>query len=121
MLRRGKNSKSANLYFENLSESENEQLRRSIGSTEVPLSSQAVEEKLMHALDEFERMSFPFIRFEASSIRIDSISAYPSFALYYKTLKGPKLIIREIQVAGNELTKKKVINATKFESGRRYF
>ncbi|MDZ7314552.1 MAG: BamA/TamA family outer membrane protein [candidate division KSB1 bacterium] len=105
----GQKLKTAQLYFENISESEKNLLNQSIDGDQVALSSRAVEEKLERALDEFERRSFPFIRFEPTSIRIDSTRDPHSFVLHFKTLKGPKLIIREIQVVGNEFTHKKVI------------
>lgn len=67
------------------------------------------ERRMDDALTDFERKGYPFIKFDLSSIRIDSSSADPEFMLGFKAAKGPNLIIKEIQIVGNEITKEHVI------------
>lgn len=69
-----------------------------------------LEQDFVDALSFFEKRSFPFVKFDVGAIQIDTSSAKNArFNYRFKTIKGPQLIIKEIQIIGNEVTQKKVI------------
>jgi len=69
-----------------------------------------LEQDLGDALNFYEKKSFPFIKFDVDGIQIDTTSATNGrFNYRFKMIKGPQLIIKEIQIIGNEVTQKKVI------------
>jgi outer membrane protein assembly factor BamA len=62
------------------------------------------------ALLQFEIRGYPFSRFELQSMSLDSVEKETqSLGFTFNTITGPQLLINEIQIAGNELTKKNVI------------
>ena len=61
------------------------------------------------ALTQFEEKGYPFGRFDLKAVTLDSSSKAAKFGIKLKTIQGPRLIIKEIQIVGNKLTKKNVI------------
>ena len=55
-----------------------------------------------------ERRGHPFAKIDLLSVQIDSLKQ-EQLNLTWKVSPGPKLIIKEIQIIGNNMTKKKVI------------
>ncbi len=98
------------LLFSGLSHEDSLQLSERIQQpSSKTLSLQRFEQSLDGALSYFEKNAYPFIRFELSSITLDSSKDHLALNVRVKTVQGPKLIIKEIQVIGNEVTQKKVI------------
>lgn len=61
------------------------------------------------ALTQFEKKGYPFSRFDLKAITLDSSAKATTFGVKLKTMQGPQLVIREVQIVGNKLTKKNVI------------
>lgn len=62
------------------------------------------------ALTQYNIRGYPFSRFELQSVSLDSAKDHSqSIGFTFNTITGPQLYINEIQIAGNELTKKNVI------------
>jgi outer membrane protein insertion porin family len=74
------------------------------------LDPEVVRLDLEDALLQLDRSGLPFARFELASISLDSLSPkQKGLGLHWRATPGPNLIIHEIQVAGNLLTREKVI------------
>lgn len=72
--------------------------------------TQKLERDLDESLIDFEKQGFPFIKYDLQAITLDSLS--PStyqIGLTFKAAKGPRLVLKEIQIAGNEVTKDHVL------------
>jgi outer membrane protein insertion porin family len=74
------------------------------------------------ALLQMDKEGLAFARFELENIRVDSLAAErDGLALDWRTVKGPRLILREIQISGNQLTKPGVIlREIRIKPGERY-
>ena len=70
-----------------------------------------LERDIDDAITQFEINGYPFSRFELQSTSLDSVGQEESQSVgfTFNTISGPKLIIQEIRIAGNELTKENVI------------
>ncbi len=74
------------------------------------INTQQLERDLHAAIIEFEEQGYPFTKFELQSIQLDSLSPEEArLDMTWKTAKGPQLVIKEIQIIGNEFTKEEVI------------
>ncbi len=67
------------------------------------------QEDMDDALSQFEEKGYPFSRFDLKAVTLDSSDKATKFGIKFKTIQGPRLIIKEIQIVGNKLTKKNVI------------
>ena len=68
------------------------------------------EQDLQDALLQLDKGGYPFARFELEAITIDSLdAATKGLGLRYRATNGPRLILSEIQIAGNQLTRQRVI------------
>ena len=62
------------------------------------------------ALGQLENQGYPFTRFELKSSSIEDVSpSTGSIGIDMNTVLGPRLIVNEIQIGGNDLTKDNVI------------
>ncbi|NOY57665.1 MAG: BamA/TamA family outer membrane protein, partial [Calditrichaeota bacterium] len=61
------------------------------------------------ALTQFEKKGYPFSRFDLQAVTLDSSLKTTAFGIKLKTIQGPRLIINEVLIVGNKLTKKNVI------------
>lgn len=69
-----------------------------------------LERDLYESLTTFEKAGFPFIKYDLQSIKLDSVSQTTDhIGLAFRAAKGPKLVLKEIQIIGNEVTKDEVI------------
>ncbi len=68
------------------------------------------ERDLDDALTRLEKMGHPFSRFDLYAMELDSSQS--SIGLTWKTSLGPQLIVKEITILGNDLTKDYVILRT---------
>ncbi|HOY45226.1 MAG TPA: BamA/TamA family outer membrane protein [bacterium] len=86
------------------------------------LDGAELEEDLDDALLQMDREGHPFARLELQELRLDSLdSARDGLQLRYSAAPGPRLILREIQLAGNTLTRPGVIlREIRIKPGERY-
>lgn len=76
----------------------------------APLVPERLESDLDDAISQLELAGHPFNRFDLQAITLDSINEKSAgLSSRWNTTLGPKLIISEIQIAGNKVTKKEVI------------
>ncbi len=70
----------------------------------------ALEADLDDALKQWENKGYPFSRFNLKSATLDSTNnKHTALGLTFQTLLGPQLLLKEIQIEGNVLTKRNVI------------
>ena len=68
-----------------------------------------IESDIDDALTQLEKDGRPFGRFRLKAINLDSVDNYSEFNVGFETSIGPRLVIQEIQLAGNKVTKDHVI------------
>lgn len=74
------------------------------------INTQRLERDLNAAITKFEEQGYPFTKFDLQSIQLDSLSPEEArLDMTWKAAKGPQLVIKEIQIVGNEFTKDDVI------------
>jgi len=71
-----------------------------------PLSMENLQQDLEDGLKQLEKKGYPFVRFDLKSARLGDAGTVD---LSWRTALGPQLIINEIQIVGNELTRDYVI------------
>jgi len=70
----------------------------------------SLEEDLDDALVQWENRGYPFSRFDLKSATLDSMNdKHTALGLTFQTILGPQLLLKEIQIEGNTLTKRNVI------------
>ena len=75
-----------------------------------PLDAERLAGDLDDALLQMDKEGYPFARFELGALRLDSLDAsHDALNMHWRTTRGPRLILREIQISGNQLTKPAVI------------
>lgn len=81
-----------------------------------------IEEDIDDALQQMEKKGHPFCRFELQNVRLDSLSGKKhGLGLDWKVVYGPQLMIREIQIGGNKITKQNVIQREiRIKPGEKY-
>jgi outer membrane protein insertion porin family len=86
------------------------------------LNGSELEEDLDDALLQMDKEGHPFAKFELQEIHLDSLdSGRDGLQLRYSAAPGPRLILREIQIAGNTLTRSGVIlREIRIKAGERY-
>lgn len=86
------------------------------------LDAAVAEQDLQDALLQLDKSGYPFARFDLTAITIDSMETSRSgLGLHYRGALGPHLIIKEIQIAGNQLTRPRVIlRETRIKPGDPY-
>jgi outer membrane protein assembly factor BamA len=87
-----------------------------------PLDGVILEEDLDDALLQMEKDGRPFARFELEALTLDSLdNSRDGLGVRLRTVPGPNLILREIQLAGNLVTKPGVIlREIRIKPGERY-
>ncbi|HOT95983.1 MAG TPA: BamA/TamA family outer membrane protein [bacterium] len=74
------------------------------------LDAGQIEADLDDALLQLDKEGLPFARFELESLQLDSLTTErDGLALEYRATPGPRLILRDIQISGNHLTRPGVI------------
>ncbi|HNW59787.1 MAG TPA: BamA/TamA family outer membrane protein [bacterium] len=86
------------------------------------LDAGVLEEDLDDALLQLDKEGHPFARFDLEQVRLDSLQAgRDGLALDFRTTPGPRLILRDIQISGAQLTKPYVIlREIRIRPGERY-
>lgn len=68
------------------------------------------ERDIDESLTLFEKQGYPFVKYDLHAVTLDSLSpSTEQIDLTLRASKGPRLVIKEIQIAGNSVTKEKVI------------
>ncbi len=80
------------------------------------------EADLDDALTQLENRGYPFGRFELKAITLDSINeSTDGLGLKWRLAPGPQLVLNEVQIVGNKVTKKSVIlREIRFKPGEIY-
>ncbi len=74
------------------------------------VNTPALEEDLDDALEQWENKGYPFSRFDLKSATLDSTDTkHAALGLTFQPLLGPQLLLKEIQIEGNTVTKREVI------------
>lgn len=97
------------LVFSGLSEQEARFTERFYSSPGKTIDAKRLQQDLEDGLVFFEKQAYPFAKFDLESVRFDTLNSKMRVNYHFKTIKGPRLVIKEVQIVGNELTKKKVI------------
>lgn len=75
-----------------------------------PLDAERLDADIEDALLQMDKQGYPFARFELGDVRLDSLdTSRDALDMQWRTARGPRLILREIQISGNQLTKPGVI------------
>lgn len=110
-IREGKNLDTGAINISGLNEAESEKI---LDGFYTKSGREFQPDKLERDLDEslttFEKAGYPFIKYDLQSLSIDSVSERTDeIDLTYKAAKGPRLIVEEINIIGNDVTKDNVI------------
>jgi outer membrane protein assembly factor BamA len=98
------------LTLAGLDTNEAQSIKRSFYTkTGRPLDRDKLERDLDESITDFEMQGFPFAKYDLQAIRLDSALQNDQLNFTFKVSKGPRLLIQEIQIVGNEVTKDKVI------------
>ncbi|MBN1465535.1 BamA/TamA family outer membrane protein [candidate division KSB1 bacterium] len=109
-IREGKAVETGQLVLAGLDSTETEKVQGSFYTKSGrPLDHAKLERDLHESITDFEKQGFPFAKYDLQSIRLDSTEQNDRLDFVFKTSKGPRLLIQEIQIIGNEVTKDKVI------------
>lgn len=74
------------------------------------IDASRIEEDLDDALAQLENKGYPFSRFELRGATIDSSNDnHMELGLSWQSMLGPQLLLKEIQIEGNAVTKRQVI------------
>ena len=105
----GDKLKSGAMLFSGLDKGESEDLQlRFTTKRNRAINIGRIERDIDDAITDFEKQGRPFAKIDLVGIAYDSLQKN-NLNIKWKASPGPKLIIKEIQIAGNELTKKSVI------------
>lgn len=108
-LAEGEKIKAGDMLFNGLDEAELKKLQEQLTTRRNrPINVSKIERDIDDAITGFEKQGRPFAKIDLTGIAYDSLQKN-NLNIKWKASPGPKLIIKEIQIAGNELTKKKVI------------
>jgi len=105
----GDKIKSGDMQFSGLDKAETKQLREQLTTRRNrPVNVIKIERDIDDAITDYEKQGRPFAKFDLTGIAYDSLQK-STLNIKWKASPGPKLLIKEIQIIGNELTKKSVI------------
>jgi outer membrane protein assembly factor BamA len=71
--------------------------------------AEKLEQDIDDALSFMDRQGYPFTRFDLRSVEIEHRSDIDEMSFNWNVASGPKLVIKDIQIAGNTFTKRNVI------------
>ncbi|MBN1560092.1 BamA/TamA family outer membrane protein [candidate division KSB1 bacterium] len=109
-IREGEHVNTGELTLAGLDSNEAENIKRSLYTkTGRPFDRDKLERDLDESITNLEKQGFPFAKYDLQSLRLDSSLKADQLSFTFKVSKGPRLVIQEIQIAGNEVTKDKVI------------
>ena len=75
-----------------------------------PLDPERLQQDLDDAVTQLELRGYPFARFDLQSVHLDTLPKnMQGLAVTFNGVTGPRLLIRDIQIVGNKVTKKQVL------------
>jgi outer membrane protein assembly factor BamA len=74
------------------------------------LDAERLQQDMDDAVTQMEQRGYPFARFDLQSVQIDSLHKdAQGLKVTLNGVAGPKLVIREVQIIGNKVTRKQVL------------
>lgn len=75
-----------------------------------PLDAERLQQDMDDAVTQMEQRGYPFARFDLHALQIDSLQKdSQGVKVSFNGVAGPRLVIREVQIIGNKVTRKQVL------------
>jgi outer membrane protein insertion porin family len=107
----GQGLRQGDILLQNLDSLQSAQIQSRFNSRRgQPLDQERLRQDMDDAVTQMEQRGYPFARFDLQSLQIDSLRKdSQGLKVNFSSVAGPRLVIREIQIIGNKVTRKQVL------------